>query len=60
MSSAIPPGGTWFDTLKQSFETVPIDAAGDNAVSTTDFLQAAEALTTLFGGSSLSNFVVSE
>ena len=47
--TSIPPGGTWFDTLKQSFETVPINEANDNAISTTDFLQAAEALTTLFG-----------
>lgn len=45
----IPEGGTWFDTLQKSFADVPIDAANDNAISTTEFLQAAESLTTLFG-----------
>jgi hypothetical protein len=42
-------GQTWFDTLKRSFDQVPIDAANDNAISTDEFLEAAEALTTLFG-----------
>lgn len=45
----IPPGGTWLDTLKKSFVDVPVDAANDNAIATTDFLEAAESLTTLFG-----------
>lgn len=45
---AIPPGGTWLDTLKKSFVDVPVDAANDNAIATSDFLQAAESLTTLF------------
>ncbi|KAK2754696.1 hypothetical protein FQN54_006829 [Arachnomyces sp. PD_36] len=44
----IPDGGTWFDTLQKSFVDVPVDAANDNAISTTEFLQAAESLTTLF------------
>ena len=44
-----PAGGTWFDTLRKSFVDVPIDAANDNAVPTTEFLEAAESLTTLFG-----------
>ncbi|KAL2861151.1 GLTP domain-containing protein [Aspergillus lucknowensis] len=46
--AAIPSGATWFDTLKRSFANVPIDAANDNGVSTTEFLEAAESLTTLF------------
>ena len=44
-----PTGGTWFDTLKKSFVDVPIDAGKDNAIPTTDFLEASESLTTLFG-----------
>lgn len=47
--SAFPPGGTWFDTIKRSFADVPVDAANDNGISTTEFLEAAESLTTLFG-----------
>jgi hypothetical protein len=46
---AFPPGGTFFDTLKKSFVDVPVDANNDNAISTEAFLEAAEALTTLFG-----------
>lgn len=46
---AIPPGGTWFDTVKRSFADVPVDAANDNAISTTEFLEAAESLVKLFG-----------
>ncbi|KAL8727689.1 MAG: hypothetical protein Q9181_005614 [Wetmoreana brouardii] len=45
---SFPPGGTWFDTLKKSFIDVPVDVANGNAIPTTDFLQAAESLTTLF------------
>lgn len=40
---------TWFDNIQKSFTDVPIDAANDKAISTTEFLEAAEALTTLFG-----------
>jgi hypothetical protein len=40
---------TFFDTIKKSFTDVPVDAAKDNAISTTEFLEAAESLTTLFG-----------
>ncbi|KAH9871131.1 hypothetical protein J1614_006705 [Plenodomus biglobosus] len=47
-TAAYPPGGTFFDTIKKSFEDVPIDASKDNAISTTEFLEAAESLTTLF------------
>ena len=46
---AIPPGGTLLDTFKKSFVDVPIDAEKDNAISTTEFLDAATALTTMFG-----------
>ncbi|RJE20747.1 Glycolipid transfer protein HET-C2 [Aspergillus sclerotialis] len=46
--TSFPPGGTWFDTIKRSFADVPIDAANDNGISTTEFLDASESLTTLF------------
>jgi hypothetical protein len=49
MAAAYPPGGTWLDTLKRSFVDVPIDTANDNGISTTEFLDAAESLTGLFG-----------
>lgn len=48
-AASIPPGGTFLDTLRKSFVNVPIDSANDNAISTTDFLEAAESLTTMFG-----------
>ena len=48
---AYPPGGTFWDTIKTSFVDVPVDANSQNAISTTEFLQAAESLTTLFGAS---------
>jgi hypothetical protein len=44
----IPPGGTIVDTFRQSFVNVPIDPEKDNAIGTTDFLDAAESLTTIF------------
>lgn len=44
-----PSGGTWFDTLHKSFVDVPVDEKSDNAIPTTEFLEAAESLTTLFG-----------
>ena len=44
-----PPGGTILDTFKKSFSDVPINAEKDNAISTTEFLDAAESLTTIFG-----------
>jgi len=43
----IPPGGTWFDTHKKSFQDVPIDP-NDKGISTSEFLEAAESTTTLF------------
>jgi hypothetical protein len=47
--ASIPADGTWFDTLKKSFADVPTDAANDDAIATADFLEAAEALVSLFG-----------
>lgn len=49
MAATYPPGGTFFDTVKKSFVDVPVDASKDSAISTNEFLQAAESLTTLFG-----------
>lgn len=40
-----PPGGTYFDRVK-SFADVPVT---DSGIATTEFLEAAESLTTLFG-----------
>lgn len=45
----IPPGGTIVQTFKKSFVDVPIDEANGRAVSTSEFLEAAESLTTIFG-----------
>ncbi|KAG7288146.1 hypothetical protein NEMBOFW57_007670 [Staphylotrichum longicolle] len=47
-AAQIPEGGTYLDTFKQSFTTVPIDAEHGNAISTVEFLDAAESLTTMF------------
>ncbi|POR33891.1 Pleckstriny domain-containing family A member 8 [Tolypocladium paradoxum] len=44
----IPPGGTIVQTFRQSFVDVPVDADKENAVATTQFLDAAESLTTIF------------
>jgi hypothetical protein len=44
---AIPADGTWFDTIAKSFADVPIGA--EDGISTTEFLEAAESLVTLFG-----------
>ncbi|KAI4842245.1 putative glycolipid transfer protein HET-C2 [Aureobasidium sp. EXF-8845] len=43
--AAVPPGGTFFDTLKRSFSDVPIESG---KIATTEFLEACEGLTTLF------------
>ncbi|KAK7926651.1 glycolipid transfer protein domain-containing protein [Apiospora marii] len=43
-----PTGGTLLDTFKKSFVDVPVDSEKDNAIATTDFLDAAESLTTIF------------
>ena len=44
-----PSGGTWFETLHKTFDDVPVQTQNDNAIPTSDFLEAAESLTTLFG-----------
>ncbi|KAM7207181.1 glycolipid transfer protein [Naviculisporaceae sp. PSN 640] len=44
----VPAGGTYLDTFKKSFTDVPVDAAKDNAISTEEFLEAAESLVTIF------------
>ncbi|KAG9230664.1 glycolipid transfer protein domain-containing protein [Amylocarpus encephaloides] len=44
-TNAYPPGGTFLDTLKKSFVDVPVN---DGAIATSEFLEAAESLTTLF------------
>lgn len=49
MASAYPPGGTFFDTVKKSFANVPVEKSQNDAIPTTDFLEASESLTTLFG-----------
>jgi hypothetical protein len=46
---AIPVGSTVVQTFRKSFVDVPIDADKGNAVATTEFLDAAESLTTMFG-----------
>ena len=43
------PGGTFFDKLKKSFTDVPVEKNNNNAIPTSEFLEAAESLTTLFG-----------
>ncbi|KAI4948499.1 hypothetical protein J4E91_005923 [Alternaria rosae] len=48
MAAAYPPGGTFFDTVKKSFVDVPVDESKDNAIPTTEFLEAAESTTILF------------
>jgi hypothetical protein len=45
----IPPGSTFFDMVKRSYTDVPIDEEHGNAVSTSEFLEASESLTALFG-----------
>lgn len=45
----IPPGGTIVDTFKRSFTNVKIDEANDNAIDTSEFLEAVESLVTIFG-----------
>jgi hypothetical protein len=52
MAVVIPPGGTIVQTFRKSFSDVPIDEANGRAISTTEFLEAAESLTSIFGMSS--------
>ncbi|KAI1740211.1 glycolipid transfer protein domain-containing protein [Xylaria scruposa] len=44
----VPEGATLISTFTRSFVDVPIDAEKDNAISTTEFLEAADSLTTMF------------
>ena len=48
-SVPFPSGGTWFDTLHKTFDDVHVQANNDNGIPTSEFLEAAESLTTLFG-----------
>ena len=48
MAQAYPPGGTFFDSVKRSFSDVPVDESKNDAISTSEFLDAAESLTILF------------
>lgn len=57
-TKAYPDGGTFLDTMKRSFADVPVDKEKDNAISTTEFLEAAESLTTMFGIFSESECIV--
>ena len=44
----LPPGGTYLDTLKRSFTDVPVHADKENAIPTSEFLEASESLVTIF------------
>lgn len=46
--SVEPSGGTWFDAMRRSFADVPINTE-NNGIATTEFLEAAESMTTIFG-----------
>jgi hypothetical protein len=48
-TSSYGEGKTFLDTIKRSFTDVPVNKEKDNAIATTEFLEAAESLTTLFG-----------
>ncbi|KAF5251563.1 hypothetical protein FANTH_3173 [Fusarium anthophilum] len=48
MSAVYPPGGTIVQSLKRTFADVPVDETNGNAVSTVEFLEASESLTTIF------------
>lgn len=47
--ASFPAGGTWFDTLNKSFVDVKVESSPPQNIATTDFLEAAESLCTLFG-----------
>jgi len=44
----VPANGTFLDTFKRSFVDVPIDKDNGNAISTSEFLEAAESVTSIF------------
>jgi len=52
-TTAYPPGGTFFDSIKASFTDVPVDETKNNAINTSKFLESAESLAGLFGTTSL-------
>ena len=54
-----PPGGTFFDTINKNFTDVTIQADKDNAIHTSEFLRAAESLTSLFGRRLLYRYIAS-
>ncbi len=47
-AQVIPAGGTYIDTFKATFTKVPVDGT-TSAISTAEFLEAVESLTTMFG-----------
>lgn len=47
-AQAYPPGGTYFDNKKRRFDEVGVTATAGDAINTTEFLEASEALTGLF------------
>ncbi|MCJ1481919.1 hypothetical protein MMC06_002080 [Schaereria dolodes] len=47
MASPMGIEGTWFDGLRRKWQNVPIDASRDNAIATSEFLEAAESVTPL-------------
>ena len=49
MASPMGIEGTWFDGLRRKWQNVPIDASRDNAIATSEFLEAAESVTPLCG-----------
>jgi len=48
MAAAYPPGGTFLNTFKKSFVDVSVKKANNNAIDTTEFLDAAESFTAIF------------
>jgi hypothetical protein len=44
-----PQGGRFFDSMKRNFVDVPIDKENGNAIATSEFLEATESLTKMFG-----------
>jgi hypothetical protein len=47
--TTVPEGKTFFTAMKRSFVDVPIDESRQNAIATTEFLEAAESFKALFG-----------
>lgn len=49
MASAAPSGGTFIDNVKRDFPQVTVDESNEDAINTTEFLEATEGLISLFG-----------